>query len=192
MHLQLIGHRRLIVASLGFAMSTAWPVAHAAAQTIKFNIDPGLWETTTSMNPEQVKAMMEQELSQLPADKRAQMEAMMEGISKNMAKTRKMKQCITAERIRDGFRLPEREQGSCTRTLLSNTATEMQMRMQCGGAHPRTIDVHVQASDPRTVHGTAVMESTAGMHTTAMNSTFDGKWLGSDCGGISPDHPKVE
>ena len=192
MHRQLIGHRRLAAASFAIALSAVWPIAQGAAQTVKFNIDPGLWETTTSVNPEQVKAMMEQQLGQVPPDKRPQVEAMMGAIMKGMAKPRTMKQCITPERIKDGFKLPERDQASCTRTLASNTATEMQMRMQCGGQHPRSIDVHVQAPDPRTIHGTAVMESTEGMHTTTMNSTFDGKWLGTDCAGISPDHPKME
>ena len=192
MHRQFIGHRRLAAASFGMALWAVWPIAHAAAQTVTFNIDPGLWETTVAMNPDQVKAMMEEQLAQLPPDKRAQMEAMMGAMMKNMAKTRTMKQCITPERIRDGFKLPDREQKNCTRTMVSNTATEMTMRMQCTGPHPRTMNVHVEAPDPHTVHGTTAMESTDGMHTTTMNSTFDGKWLGADCAGISPDHPKME
>ena len=192
MHRKLIGHRRLAAASFGIALSAAWPIAHGAAQTVKFNIDPGLWETTTNMNPEQVKAMMEQQLDQVPADKRPQMEAMMGPIMKSMSKPRTMKQCITPERIKDGFKLPDREQGNCTRTMVSNTATEMRMRMECHGPHPRTVNVHVQALDPHTMHGTTDMESTEGMHTATLNSTIDGKWLGADCAGISPDHPKME
>ncbi len=188
----LIGDRRLAAASLGIVLTAAWPTAHAAAQTVKFDVNPGLWEMTSTMTASGAEAMMEEQLAQVPPDKRPQMEAMMKSIMAGMAKPRKVQECITPERIRDGFKLPERNRSSCTRTVATNTASELRMHEECTGPNPRSGDYRFETSDPTMMHGAVDMTMTHGAHTMTSKVEIAGRWLAADCGDVQPGHPKME
>ena len=173
---------RRAVASGAVAAAIASP---AAAQTARFDVTPGLWEMTTAMSATGQDAMLSAQLAQMPPDKRPQMEAMMKSALAAMSKPHRMQQCLTAQRIRDGINFGNRAQPGCTRTVTTNTSTELQMHEVCGSGG-RTSDYHFQTAGPTAMHGTAVTTMAQSGPSSTMTVEITGKWLGADCGEVKP------
>jgi hypothetical protein len=174
--------------ALVIAMSAAGP---AAAQTVRFDVTPGLWEMTTTMSGAGQQALMDERLAQIPPAQRPQMEAMMKSALAAMSQPHRMQQCLTEQRIRDGMSLDAHRAAGCMRTVATNTPTELQMHEVCNGG-ARTSDYHFQTAGPTAMQGHAVTTMTHGGQSSTMTVDIAGKWLGADCGGVSPDRPKME
>jgi hypothetical protein len=151
----------------------------AAHAETHINIKPGLWETTVTVAMGGLPDMPD--MSKLSPERRAQMETAM----KRMSLPHREKSCITAEQIRKGpdFKEPE---PSCRRNISVNSATAWSMTEECRGERPRTVHATFKASNPETISGQSDATATTPHGTVTSKATFTGKWLGADCGGITP------
>ena len=154
------------------------PAALVHADDIALNIASGLWEITAT--PTMSGAIPDN----LTADQRAKMEAAM---GKAM-QPRTYKECLTRDKLESAF---QQGQGpSCQKTVLANSATELQTREQCSDAKGvRQLDVHIQAPMPQTLAGTVNMVVTKSGKTITIHNDLQGKWVASDCGGVDAPQP---
>jgi hypothetical protein len=101
---------------------------------------------------------------------------------------RTYKECLTRDKLESAF---QQGQGpSCQKTVLANSATELQTREQCSDAKGvRQLDVHIQAPMPQTLAGTVNMVVTKSGKTITIHNDLQGKWVASDCGGVDAPQP---
>jgi len=165
---------------------TATTLAHAA-DPIKANIKPGLWEVTLNPQVSGQLAIPDDELAKLTPEQRTRMEAAMKSYAANSNKSHVYKECMTPEKIARGFSLDKQSDDmACTRKLLSNSASEVTVHDECNGPQQKTVsDVHFEIKGGTQMNGKInfVMSSTNGKSMT-MNSTVQGTWLGASCGSI--------
>jgi hypothetical protein len=154
------------------------PASLGHADDIALNIASGLWEITAT--PKMTGAIPDN----LTADQRAKMEAAM---GKAM-QPRTYKECLTRDKLESAF---QQGQGpSCQKTVLANSATELQTREQCSDAKGvRQLDVHMQASTPQTLAGAVNMVVTKTGKTITIHNDLQGKWVASDCAGVDAPQP---
>ena len=99
-------------------------------------------------------------------------------------KPRKFKECMTSQQLAKGFQV-DKEEPSCNRTVVSNTATVMEVRETCssnGGT--RIGHYRFQASDSDNMTGVVNMQIKRGGRSMTINNTIKGQRLGADCGGV--------
>lgn len=176
---------------LGLALA-AGAVAPVRADNPTLNISPGLWEITMQTQGLNQLPIPEDALAKMTPDQRAKVEAAMQAAMAHAARPHRIKECITAERIRRGLSLGPAQRQSCTQTVLSSSPTLMAVREVCTGAHPMTTTIHVEAPDPHTMHASNDMTVTHGTQTMNVKGKMDATWLAADCGGVSPDRPQME
>ena len=158
------------------------PAALGQAEDLALNIEPGLWEMTSTphMSGDIPDA------ANLTADQRAKLEAAM---GKNMP-PRRYRECMTLEKLQHAFDQPQTAAARCQRTILVNTATEMQMRVDCTdaqGTHQMT--VQVQAPGPEAITGTMNLTTTRNGKTFTILNNLEGKRVAADCGGVTDIQP---
>jgi len=95
------------------------------------------------------------------------------------------RECMTPEQRAKGFSTAE-DSANCTTTITSNSATEFEMHKQCTTTTgQRTENAHFTLSGRRQVSGTVdMLVQSQGGRSLNTHMTFEGKWLGGDCGGI--------
>jgi hypothetical protein len=173
-------HRPMILAALAvFAWATPSRAEGLAVKT-------GLWETSSSG-----AGLPQGMMPQIPADQLArltpQQQAMVQqglaAASGSKSITRKM--CVTQAMLDKGFSGPDTNQ-NCKRTLVSSSASAMEVRMVCTGDHPGTGTLHLDAVDAKTVNGTLDMEVMMRGMSVPMHRTIQGRWLSADCGTVKP------
>lgn len=172
---------QLTLATLGL-MSLA-----QAAELVKPNIKPGLWEVSNSPQVSGQLPIPEDQLAKMTPEQRARMEAAMKSYMANSAKPRVYKECMTPEKIARGFEIDRKgEDASCTRKVVSSSSNELTLHDECNHQQQKTVtDVHFEVKGGTQMSGkiNLVMTSTSGKSMT-MNSTVQGKWLGASCGSV--------
>ena len=171
-----------------FLLASALLLGAQAAQAQ--NIKPGLWENKmqTQLSPERQAMMAEaqKQMNAMPAEQRKMIQDMMakQGISADTSSGMvTMKVCITPEQAALN-ELPVDDKGKCKYQIQRN-GKQIQSQFNC--------------SDPQIVgEGTATINSAESYSSTmrattqlngkseVMSMTGQGRWLGSDCGGIAP------
>ena len=170
---------RIAILAAGLA---ALPAALGRADELALNVEPGLWEMTSTphMSGDIPDA------ANLTADQRAKLEAAM---GKNMP-PRRYRECMTLEKLQHAFDQPQTAAARCQRTILVNTATEMQMRVDCTDAQgTHQMSVHVQAPGPEAISGTMTLNSTRNGKTFTILNNIEGKRVASDCGSVTNIEP---
>lgn len=189
----------------------------AAAQTIKLDMQPGLWENSFKMtgesnkelqsiqNDQMKKAMeeMKKQLANMPPEQRKQMEAMMaqsgvkiEGDSiqihndavKISSEGTKVKQCITQAEIDRGD-FPDDDE-NCKSTLKQITKNHFKAIHKCTGENPSHGESEIVFDSKRHYSGTGIMTQTIDGKPHTLEVEMEGKWISSDCGDIKPDVQK--
>ncbi len=180
-------HRRstkLLIAALVAASAAAV----VSAQT-HINAKLGLWEMTITNKiggmPD-MPAMPQVDLSQVPPEQRARVEAMMKQRQGMMGgQPTVTKQCITKEKLEKPFYQDAKMDPSCKQTPITTTATVQEFKVECTGAQKMNGTVHFEAADPEHVNGTMHFNA-EGPQGKAMtiDGTVAGKWIASDCGDV--------
>lgn len=158
------------------------PAVLGHADELALNIETGLWEMTSTPHlsgdiPDQAN---------LTADQRAKLEAAMR---KTMA-PRRYRECMTPEKLQHAFDQPPTAAAKCQRTVLVNSATEMQMRVDCTDAQgTHQMSVHVQAPGPEAIIGTMTLVSTRNGKTFTILNNIEGKRVAADCGSVTNIEP---
>jgi hypothetical protein len=177
---------RIVYATL--ALGLAATAAHAAS--IGLDVKIGLWEMISSgeaSGAPPMPSLPPEVLARMTPAQRAQIKGAMAAGMKQAGKRRVTKQCITAGTLRRGIKLDEgKTTNDCKETLVSNTASLMEMRLQCGGSTRGNGTYRFEAVSREEVRGTMTMTVSSGRDTMTMNRVMTGRWLGPDCGNVKP------
>jgi hypothetical protein len=143
----------------------------------------GLWEMTSSVQM-QGALLSPEMLAQLPPQARAQIEASLQSAQK--PHTRQM--CLTAEKLRRGFRFDQQRNGQCEQQVVSETSTLLEMRGVC---HQDTGDATMHARIALTgrnqMAGTFDMDSHSPVGPHHISGQISGHWISADCGAVGKD-----
>jgi Protein of unknown function (DUF3617) len=156
-----------------------------AADIVKPNIKPGLWEVTNNPQVSGEMPISEDQLAKMSPEQRTRFEAAMKAGMANANKPHTYKECMTPEKIARGFDIDKGEGKACTRKIVSSTRSDLQMHDECGSAERKTVsDVHFQVKGGTQMTGTINVVVTSGGKTMTVVSTVQGQWLGADCGSV--------
>lgn len=176
--------KTLRMMSLVLATSVSWAAASEAA-SVSFNLKYGLWEVTSVGTTSGTPPLPAAALANMSPAQKAQMAAAMTAVMASINKPKTYKSCITAESLQRGFKDPELSNG-CTQTIVSSSASEMEVKFVCTGREKMAGDVHFQTPGPEAMSGTVDMTLSEGGVTMKMNRQMTGKWVSADCGDVKP------
>lgn len=184
-------------------LSCAIAVPMAQAENIKFKLAPGLWEqtTTTLMDgknlEESMHKQMEQTMSRMTPEQRAQMQKAMDKISGGG----KIQTCLTPAAIAKGIdtdnirKHAANANKDCTVTVTSMSDTGAKFDMVCTraqGTQKGTGEYKLKSdkewSFNMVSNGTMTPHGNASAPARTMQITVDmqARWKGSDCGSVAP------
>jgi hypothetical protein len=173
-----------------FALAMALSTPAVWAQKTK----PGLWENTItfksgSPETEAALARMQQQMANMPAQQRQQMEAMMasRGISLGAGKALTARSCVTAEQAARG-ELQTTDSG-CQQTDRSRSGNTVRFKFVCqagaqGGGGSGEGE-YTLVSDTEH-HGKMLINAQRQGRTEQMQMETSGKWLSAECGTVQP------
>lgn len=178
-----MSYSRLLFAGLFVSNILIFP-GYGAAATL--NLKSGLWEMTWTEQTTGGPPVPEEVLARMTPERRATFDAAMAANNaKRASEPRVRKQCITEKSLQRGLNVDENKGGSpCQQTLLSSTASVMDMRQECTGREKMSGTSHFEAVGPNTLTGTIDMTMTDGVRTTTVKRVMLGKWLSADCGNL--------
>jgi hypothetical protein len=156
----------------------------AAAGGEALDVKLGLWETTSTVEMTGLPPIPPQALANMPPEQRAQMEAMMKSVGAQGPRTVTDKSCVTKESLQDAFKVEEKGDASCKRTIVNQTRTQQDVHIECPGEGQRSGDFHLTAVNNENITGNMQMAGSGGGNTMNMNMQMSGKWLGADCGKV--------
>jgi hypothetical protein len=174
-----------VASGVGAAVGAAL-IVHAAQPAL--NIKLGLWETHTEakMNGDISAMIPEDQLAKMTPEQKQRMQAAIQQSMAAMQKPHFAKECMTAEKIAKGFDMGDSKSGNCTNTITTNTGSQYEAHVMCGGNYGKqAMTVHITADSPTHVLGTVTGDQNQGSKGMSYSGTFEGKWLSSDCGGIT-------
>ncbi len=167
------------------ASGVAMALTHAGEATPQLNVKLGLWEVGTHPQVSGNLPITDEQLQKLPPEQRAKFEAAMQAALARGAQPRLFKECMTPEKRSRGFSAGSEEGKDCQSTVITNTASEFEAQRKCSSEERnQSTNVHFRVVSPDHVTGTVMMVMTRGGKTMTVNSTMEGKWLGSDCGSV--------
>src|SRR5581483_4662879 len=146
-----------------------------AAQTPNLEMKLGLWEITSTTKTAGPPAI---DLSKVPPEMRAKLEATMKQQAAKMAAPRTTQSCVTKEKLEkntvfDSGQLRE----SCKRTILTNTRTVVEIKVECASdKFSSTAISHFEMLSRESMKGSIKMSGTG-----SSDTEFTGKWLGESC-----------
>jgi hypothetical protein len=176
--------RKMIVMCVAGACGAATLLVHAA-QPPQLNVKMGLWEVVIHPQVTGSIPISDEQLQKMSPDQRARIEAAVQAGMAQANQPRLMKECMTAEKLAQGFNAGTESSASCQTTVVVNTRSEMETHRDCAtGDGKRSMVMHILAPSSERVTGTVHGDITRGTRTMTVNSTVEGKWLGADCGGI--------
>lgn len=171
-------------------------LALAAAAQAQTKLTPGLWDHEITMKSgggqmDAAMARMQEQLANMPPEKRAQMEAMMaqRGISIGAAAgggpAIKAKVCLTPEQAaRD--EVPQDQRGQCKQTSRSRSGNTLKFTMECTGQNPGRGEGEFTLISPKETQGKVSITMTGGARTGTVDMDMRARWLAADCGDVKP------
>jgi hypothetical protein len=184
----VVPDRRLIRGLPGTALLVIAGLCAAAAlaQTTALDLNPGLWQITSTGSMSGAPPIPPETLANMTPEKRAQVQAMMQAAMAHAGEPQIAQRCVTEDQLRRGLNFDERTNPSCHRTMVSTSSTLLVVHEECTGARPMVGDFRFTAVDRETMKGdiTVVMGTSA--NATTVQRSLQGKWLGSDCGDVKP------
>ena len=158
-----------------------------AAELVKPDIKPGLWEVTIKPEITGQLPIPPERLAAMTPEQRARIETAMQAHQGSAAKSSVYKDCLTPEKIARGFDIDKKfaDDASCKRTIVTSTRTELRLHDECVKSERKTTsDVHVQVTSGSTMVGTVKIAVSSGDRTMNVNNAMQGKWLSSSCGAV--------
>jgi hypothetical protein len=164
-----------------------------AAEIVKPNIKPGLWEVSNTPQVSGEMPIPEEQLAKLTPEQRARMEAAMKAAMASGGKPHVYKECMTPEKIARGFDIDRHgDDTSCKRKVVSSSPNELTLHDECNDSTRKTVmDVHFEVKGGTQMTGRINVVTSANGKTMTVNSTVQGKWLGASCGSVK-EQPELE
>ena len=169
-----------------------WPAATFAADT--FDIKPGLWETSSTIEMTGMPAMpsgqampqlTDEQLAKIPPAQRAQVEAMMKGRG-GAPRTNVGKVCLTRELLAKALSFGQQSNtNGCTQKVTSLSSTRQELHLECSGQMKGSGDVIIERVDSEHAKGNMLVKG-EGDHPVTIKASFTTKYLGADCGDVKP------
>jgi len=169
---------RTIVVGLVLVMSSA-----AWAQKIPLNVKLGLWEATSTHTMTGQMPVSPEMLARLTPEQRARVEEVMKKRASGTPTTTTYKSCLTKEELERGTAFKDRK--DCTQSLLTSSSSKMAIKVACdieGMKADGTMEF--EALSPEHVKGQGHFTVNGGGRTMNSNTTFESKWISSDCGSV--------
>lgn len=174
---------KFVFAAIVCFVLTLW----AADKITPLHVKLGLWESTVTHSTTGMPAMPAippDTLAKMPPEQRARIEAMMKQSGMGGPSTSVNKYCLTQEKI-DKQTAFDVTQQVCTRTVVSSTASRIELKLHCEQKQATSDGtVVVEAISPESTKGTVHMVTNAAGHNMNVDMTFSSKYLGSDCGDV--------
>jgi hypothetical protein len=171
---------RTLVAQV-VALAACIPMQAFAAS---LNAKPGAWQM--SMNTLIVGTPLTPEvLATMPPEKRAKVEkAMKERAAKPV--TFSHKTCVTKQDLdQDRIIESEKEERTCTRKVVSRSATRIVMEQSCPEPDASTSQITIEAKTPESLSANIVRVRGDGKGKVLVD--LKGFWLGPSCAGLKDD-----
>ncbi len=161
----------------------AFPALADDATQAALHVNPGLWELVLTPKISGEMPVPQSVLDRLPPERRAKIQAALQAIMSKQI-PRKYKECMTKEQLAKGFQI-DKDEPSCKRTVVSNTASVMEVRETCasnGGTRSAHFRFEADGSDKMT--GVVDIDVARGGKSMTLHNTIAGRWLGADCGAV--------
>src|SRR5262249_23423577 len=113
-----------------------------------------------------------------------------EGVTAAMGRSNQphvVRVCVTEKALQRGFNMKEPQQGDCSRTILTSTTRQIDVRLVCTGASKVSGTFRFEAVDRHTLPGNVDLVLNHDANTMTMKRTIQGKWLKADGGNVKPD-----
>ncbi|MBS1799938.1 MAG: DUF3617 domain-containing protein [Acidobacteria bacterium] len=171
------------IAATGVVLAGAAPVGAQTAPPVKM----GLWHGTTVTKMTGIN---------IPPEVAERMKAMGRPVPGAEPRAIETESCLTPEKWKEMFTKAQDRQ-NCKVLNLKQDSSGMSADMVCGSADGtgNSAKGHMQMSFLSTekVHGTMHMEAVSARQPQpiVVDMTIDSVYQGADCGGVSPDTPKV-
>jgi hypothetical protein len=159
------------------------------------NLKPGLWEVSHKMQgggpTGPSMAQMQQQMANMPPEQRKMMQEMMAKQGVQMAPGAaaggmSVRICMTREMVEKN-EIPA-QQGDCKTTQQSRSGNTMKMAFTCVNP-PSSGQGEMTFVSPEAYSMKMAMNATVNGKPEKMNMEGAGKWLGSDCGKVTPVAP---
>jgi hypothetical protein len=185
--------KRIVTLGLGMVGGALALWVHAATPAL--NVKLGLWETRAEvkMSGDMSGMISDAQMQNMTPEQKARMQAAMQQAMAEMQKPHYAKSCMTAQKLARGFDVTDERDSSCTSTITTNTGSQYEAHVVCGGGAGRpahSMTVHVTAESAEHVTGVVKGDQTQGSKGMAYSGTFEGKWLASDCGTVKDYQPE--
>jgi hypothetical protein len=156
--------------------------APPAAVHAALKLKPGLWEFANTPKVTGDTVISDAMTAKMPPAERAQFLA---DTRRMISQPQKVRECMTGAKFDQ--RLFSSAASDCTVTVVSNTASRIEVDTRCRGAGAgiqQDTDNRVAASSPISV--TSAMHAVVSQHGKIMtvDTTDNGRWLTADCGGV--------
>jgi hypothetical protein len=150
-------------------------------------VQPGLWQGTVNAEGGGTSNTLQQLLQGQIARLKPEQQAKLQGVlaaAGGAALTRQF--CITPALLQRDLSGPGGK-GRCSRTVVSRSATALDLQVSCSGHDRVDGTLRLTAADPKTVTGTIDAQlTTKDGATLPLHRTLEGHWLAADCGGVKP------
>ena len=169
--------RSVVVGLVLLMSSVVW------GQKIPLNVKLGLWETTGTHTLTGQMPITPKMMENMTPEQRARVEEAMKQQANGQPRTMTYKSCLTKEELDRGTAFKNDKE--CTETPINSTSSKLTVKMVCEMEDAKadgTVEFHALSSEH--VKGQGKMTVTGGGHTMNSNSTFDSKWIGSNCGSV--------
>lgn len=163
-----------------YALALVAVTAPLQAQT--FDAKLGLWEVTSTSEMSGRPPIPPEVLAKMSPERRAQVESMMKAHEAKGPQTRTHKTCFTQKDRERAFQRRDDDDKACKRTIVSQSARKMEVRIECSGERKSTGLLTLESVNSENVKGAFDMKVTRGENTMNVKSSFTSKWIGADCG----------
>jgi hypothetical protein len=169
----------MVAAALVLAVETTLQTFAAS-----FNVKPGAWQMSVSTllvgNPLPPEA-----LASMPPERRARVEeAMKARAGKPVTITHKV--CVSQDDLdQDRIIRSDKDDGQCTRKVLSKSADRLVMEQTCPEPHASTTQMTIDAKTPEALSASIVKVRGDGKGKVVADAK--GFWLGPSCAGTKDD-----
>jgi hypothetical protein len=175
---------KLRVLSAGLCVTACLTLAGHTAP-LSLNVKTGLWEMTTTGETSGAPPIPQDALARMSPEQRAKFEASMAAGMAHSSAPHVSKQCMTEKSLQRGFDPGENKgEHKCTDTVVSSSATVMEVRQECTGREKMSGHFRFEAVNPEVVNGMIDVTVTDGARTMTIKRVMHGKWLGTDCGSL--------
>jgi hypothetical protein len=144
----------------------------------------GLWEVTTNTGRQGGPTI---DTSNMPPEQKARIDALLQAQQgrANANPGRARKTCLTQEKLAKGFyEDASRQDVKCNQTIVSSSATELHLKLECNGGQANG-DLTFVALSRESVKGDMTLAMGGGAaRGMTMKTSMAAKWLGADCGDV--------